>query len=109
MPKMPNDKNIPKRVQMGPYWFDVVVTHEETENNRYGSTTYNTKTEIALSPNNTPQQHLATFIHEVLHAAANTYRVKDKEDDIARLANGVTQALQSCGLLPDGLVDPNGK
>ena len=104
---MPNDKNIPKRVQVGPYWFDVVVTHEETESARYGSVSYTTKNEIALNPNNSPQQHLATFIHEVLHAAANTYAANNKEDDIKRLANGVTQALQSCGLLPDGLVDPD--
>lgn len=95
---------IPERVQVGPLRYDVVITEEEIEEGRYGSVSHTVKQRIQLNPNNSPQQNLVTLVHEIMHAAAHVYAVKeDNEKDIKRLANGVTQALQSCGLLPDGL------
>ena len=100
---------IPASVQVGPYTYSVVVTDEEIEEARFGSTSHNVNQQIALNPNNSPQRNMATFIHEVMHAAAHVYAVKDVSDsDIDRLANGMTQALQSCGLLPDGLESSDG-
>lgn len=98
---------LPTHIRVGPYRYSVVITTEEIEEARFGATSHNVKQQISLNPNNSPQRHLGTFIHEVLHAAAHVYAVKIEEKDVERLANGLTQALQSCKLLPRGLEMPD--
>ena len=43
-------------------------------------------------------------MHELIHIVVGGYSVNLKEEDVGRLAMGLTQALQSLGLMPEEMV-----
>lgn len=47
-----------------------------------------------------PQQEPVTLMHEILHAVEDAVAVDLGETQVRALANGLAQALQSCGLYP---------
>lgn len=101
---------LPRRVQVGPYWYGMRRDPGVDAGDRSGETNHHPVREIVFGVNVQPQEMPAIWIHELVHVVAAVYEVgglRGKEgcsEDVERLANGLTQALQSAGLLPERAV-----
>jgi len=60
------------KVRIGPYWYDVIYSHDTSEqSNSYASITH-TEFKIFVDPNMPLQRQLASFLHEVFHGIIET-------------------------------------
>ena len=90
---------LPSHVKVGPYEYTVKrIPFYETDGLQGHLDQHSL--EIMVCSDGPPQHRIATFIHEVLHAVAEVYRVALDEPDVECMANGLVDALQSIGWLP---------
>ena len=96
---------LPGRVQVGPYAYQLWRDSGLDTDHVYGETD-NSKMRIAFSsPHLCTKEHLiVTLVHELMHATAFVYDLELEESSVKRLAHGITQGLQSAGLLPERAV-----
>ncbi len=101
---------LPRRVQVGPFWYGLRRDSSVDAGGRSGETNHHPVREIVVGVNVRPEEVPNTWVHEIVHAVAAVYEVgglRNKDgcsEDVERLANGLTQALQSAGLLPERMV-----
>ena len=101
---------LPSRVQIGPHWYGLRRDPGVDAGDKHGETNHHPVREIVIGVNTQPQELPNVWIHELIHAVVAVYLVnslrsrEDCTDDVERLANGLTQALQSAGLLPERVV-----
>ena len=100
---------LPRRVQVGPYSYKLWLDDGLDSESAYGETD-NSKMRIGFSSSHlcTENHVLVTLVHEIMHAVSYVYEVELSEKDTKRLAHGLTQALQSAGLLPERAVLEDG-
>ncbi len=92
---------LPRRVQVGPYWYSLRRDVGVDAANRDAETNHHPVREIVFARSTKELENPDTFIHEVIHAIEKAYVMPLKEEQVTRLAHGLTQALQSAGLLPE--------
>ena len=95
---------LPSRVQVGPFWYRLRQDSATAADGCYGQTHHFPNREIVFSTTITDEERMVTFIHELFHAIEGGYGVTMKEELIKSVANGMAQALQSAGLLPERAV-----
>ena len=87
---------IPKKIQVGPQVYTVLRDHkthlELRGNGNIGETDHLLGT-IKLDNDAPALKTQTTFLHELLHCIAYQYGAPNVEDDIERMANGLSQVL----------------
>jgi hypothetical protein len=80
----------PEKVKIGWKTYDIRIANEVLNggDKLYGKIAYNDLT-ITLHRNNTPEQSMATLIHEILHGIDDMYDLDLKEQTIRRLGNAL--------------------
>ena len=91
---------LPKNVEVGPYKYRLLRTEEADSDTRWAFTSYLRRV-IGFGLLCNERELPGSLIHELVHTAADAYGVKLEEKEVGALANGITQALTSLGLLPD--------
>lgn len=92
---------LPRRVQVGPFLYE--IGRAVMAPDRWGSCD-NDERKLKFAETTKGQQLANTVIHEFIHAVESVWAVKITEGEVERMANGLTQALQSAGLLPEQIV-----
>lgn len=89
---------IPERVKVGPYWYDVEmvnrILHHDGE--RSGEVDHEEQ-RISIVGNQAPSGRWAIFWHEVLHAVDEVANTALKEDAVTRLAEILSAVLLDNG------------
>jgi hypothetical protein len=91
---------LPAGVQVGPYFYRFRRTRIADSNKRWAETDHLMR-EIRFGELATANQLPLTLMHELVHAVESAYGMEFNEDDVTRIANGLSQALTSLGLLPE--------
>ena len=94
---------LPIIAQVGPLKFRIVRNREADGDHQWGEVNYAAGT-INIAELCGPNRLAETLMHELIHAVADGYNVKIEHDDVGRLAMGLTQALQSLGLVPEEMI-----
>ncbi len=100
---------LPHSIQVGPYSYQLRRDPSVDAGGRFAESYKHPVRTIAFAEATNREEMVSTFVHELIHSVAVVYHVdrlekKDGEDDVDRLANGITQALQSAGLLPERMI-----
>ena len=94
---------LPEGVQVGPYFYRFKRSRVADRNKRWAETDHLMR-EIRFGELTTGVHIRTTLIHELIHAVESAYGMDLEEDDVTRIANGLSQALAGLGLLPEEIV-----
>ncbi len=95
---------LPRRVQVGPYWYSLRRDPGVDAAQRYAETNHHPVREIVFAPSTGELDIPDTFLHELIHIVEAVYATPLQEEQVKRLSHGLTQALQSAGLMPERAV-----
>lgn len=98
----PKPLALPSTVNIGPHTYRLVRTEEADANQQWAFTSF-TRRLIGFGFLCNEREMPSSLMHELVHATASAYGVELEHKGVEALANGLTQALQSLGLLPDTL------
>lgn len=90
---------LPESVEVGPYTYRFLRTEEADSDGGWALISHLRRI-IGFGLLCNERQMPNSLIHELTHAAARAYGVELDEEQVKALANGLTQALTSLGLLP---------
>lgn len=91
--------HLPETVEIGPYTYRFLRTEEADSAQQWAFTSY-VRRLMGFGLLCNEHELPSSLMHEVTHATANAYGVELTEEQVGALANGLTQALTSLGLLP---------
>ena len=94
---------LPTGVHVGPYFYRFKRSRMADNNKRWAETDHLMR-EIRFGELAIGTQLPLSLMHELVHAVESAYGMELNEDDVIRIANGLSQALGSLGLLPEEMV-----
>ena len=93
---------LPEGVNLGPFRYTFKQSVRVDGADAWGHTNF-VKREITFGEECDAKQMPLTLMHELVHVVEKCYEIPLKEADVTRFANGLTQALQQLGFLPEEL------
>lgn len=97
---------LPRRIPVGSRSYSIFRDKSVDGENIYATCDYRNE-EMRFSPTINARHTARTFLHELVHAVCEEYRLGLAEDDIHRLSNGLVTVLQNLNFYPVELKLPD--